>query len=76
MRYDAPGTSASGIEALACALNHLNLSWAWIGWIIRLPLIRQSLQALTDLSGGGPRHLTAPQPPHHDNDPPPDVPPG
>ena len=76
MRYEAPGTSASGLEALACALNHLHLSWAWIGWIIRLPIIRPMLQALTDISGGGPRHLTAPQAPHHDTDPPPDVPRG
>lgn len=45
---------AQGIVALARALEHVNLAWAMAGFILRLPLISQLIQSITDVSGGGP----------------------
>jgi predicted DCC family thiol-disulfide oxidoreductase YuxK len=33
------GTLLGGVEAIAAALSHLHLGWAWLGWLIRLPII-------------------------------------
>jgi protein-S-isoprenylcysteine O-methyltransferase Ste14 len=48
-------THDEGIAALARAVEHVHLGWAVAGWIVRLPLIRPSLQLLVDAVGGGPR---------------------
>ncbi len=58
--YEAPGWSEEGLAAFARALEHLHLGWAWIGWMLRLPIVCPVLQWLLDLSGGGPRKLTLP----------------
>ena len=57
LTYEAPGWTESGLGAFARALEHLHLGWAWIGWTLRLPVLRQALQWLTDLAGAGPRKL-------------------
>jgi len=57
MTYEAPGWTESGIRALARSLEHINLFWAWLSWMIRLPLISHVLQMLLDLSGGGPKMI-------------------
>ena len=57
LTYEAPGWNESGIAALARSFEHINLGWAWIGWTMRLPVVRFVLQWITDLSGGGPRKL-------------------
>jgi len=50
--------SAQGIVALARALEHVNLAWAFAGFILRLPFISQLIQSITDVSGGGPFRVT------------------
>ena len=50
------GTEAEeGIRAFARGLEHLNLGWAYTGACMRLPLIRNVLQLLSDASGLGPQ---------------------
>jgi len=47
----------AGIAALARAFEHVNLAWALLGMAMRLPLICMLLQAIADVSGGGPRRV-------------------
>jgi protein-S-isoprenylcysteine O-methyltransferase Ste14 len=47
--------TASGVEAVARALEHIHLGWALVGFLLRLPIVSQLSQLLTDASGGGPR---------------------
>jgi protein-S-isoprenylcysteine O-methyltransferase Ste14 len=35
------GSTERGVDALARALEHLNLAWAVLAWIIRLPVVRE-----------------------------------
>ncbi|HEX7287028.1 MAG TPA: methyltransferase [Candidatus Angelobacter sp.] len=44
----------AGIAALARALEHVNLGWAFLGMAMRLPVINSLLQAIADVSGGEP----------------------
>jgi protein-S-isoprenylcysteine O-methyltransferase Ste14 len=56
----ADGTSAvAGIEAIARALEHIHLGWAWIGFLLRLPIVAPVVQVLVDASGGQPSLLTS-----------------
>ena len=57
LTYDpGDGTGVEeGVAALARALEHLHLGWAFAGWTARLPLVRPLLQLLADASGGAPR---------------------
>ena len=52
--YDAGDGSGleQGVAAIARGLEHINLAWAFLGWSMRLPLVRQCLQLLVDASGG------------------------
>jgi len=61
LRYDPGDGSAvvEGIRALARALEHLHLGWAWCGAGLRLPVVWQGVQLLMDASGLGPRRLEA-----------------
>jgi protein-S-isoprenylcysteine O-methyltransferase Ste14 len=55
--YD-PGDGAreaSGVEAVARALEHVHLGWAFLGFALRLPVMCQLAQLLVDASGGEPR---------------------
>jgi protein-S-isoprenylcysteine O-methyltransferase Ste14 len=59
MRY-VPGDGSGGVEgvrAVGCALEHLNLSWALVGIVLRMPIMWQSVQLVMDASGLGPRIL-------------------
>ncbi len=49
------GDEEEGVAALARGLEHLHAGWALVGAVMRLPVIRPSLQLLIDVSGGGPR---------------------
>ena len=53
----ADGETESGIAAMARAVEHINLAWAYAGWCARLPVIKQTLQVLVDACGGGPREM-------------------
>ena len=47
------GTRAmSGVEALARALEHVHLGWAFAGCVLRLPVFCPAVQLLVDASGG------------------------
>ena len=49
-----------GIHATARALDHLNLAWAFCGWMLRLPLIAWAAQLITEaVSPSPPEHCTA-----------------
>ena len=51
------GRPASGIEAIARALEHIHFGWACIGFALRLPVLKQTVQLLADASGAAPRTL-------------------
>jgi len=57
MTYDPMDgtTPEEGVRAFARGLEHLNLGWAYIGACMRLPLVRNVLQLLSDASGLGPQ---------------------
>jgi protein-S-isoprenylcysteine O-methyltransferase Ste14 len=58
MRYvPADGPDESGVLAFARSLEHLNLGWAFCGFVLRLPVIHHTSQLLTDAAGFGPRTL-------------------
>jgi hypothetical protein len=56
------GLRATGLAAVARALEHSGPGWAYFGWLLRLPLVRPALQLLLDGMGGGPRDLRAVRP--------------
>jgi protein-S-isoprenylcysteine O-methyltransferase Ste14 len=47
--------SASGVAAIARALEHVHFGWAMVGFALRLPVISTAVQLIVDASGGGPR---------------------
>jgi protein-S-isoprenylcysteine O-methyltransferase Ste14 len=56
----ADGSNATaGVEAIARALEHIHLGWAFVGFVLRLPGVAQAAQVLVDASGGGPRTIRA-----------------
>ena len=57
--YDAMDGSADeqGIRAFARALEHINLAWALVGALMRLPILATVIQVLADAAGLGPRNL-------------------
>ncbi len=61
LTYENPeGVRWSGIPALARALDHLNLGWAFTGWALDLPGVRHVAQVAADAFGAGPRPARAP----------------
>jgi protein-S-isoprenylcysteine O-methyltransferase Ste14 len=50
--------AATGVEAVARALEHVHLGWALLGFLLRVPLIAQLAQLLADASGGEPRRIS------------------
>ena len=51
----ADGAADEGVAAFARALEHIHLGWAFLGWTMRLPILRPVLQIVLDASGGGPK---------------------
>jgi protein-S-isoprenylcysteine O-methyltransferase Ste14 len=51
------GLQASGLAAVARGFEHSGPGWAYLGWLVRLPLVRPVLQVVIDAMGGGPRTL-------------------
>ena len=49
--------AATGVEAVARALEHIHLGWALLGFLLRLPIICQLAQLLADASGAEPRRI-------------------
>ena len=54
----ADGMTASGINAIARALEHVHLAWAFAAFVLRLPIVSQLVQLLADASGAEPRTVT------------------
>ncbi|MEM7531972.1 MAG: methyltransferase [Chloroflexota bacterium] len=46
---------ATGVAALARAVEHINLGWALLDALMRLPLLNPFLQLVIDSLGGGPK---------------------
>jgi hypothetical protein len=42
------GHRERGVAAVARALEHVNLAWAWLGWLLRLPGVGWLTQLVTD----------------------------
>ncbi len=60
IRYEpGDGSAATGIAAVARALEHVHLGWAVVGFALRLPVVRQLTQLLVDASGGEARRLAS-----------------
>ncbi len=59
MTYDSRdgAPDENGVKALGRAFEHINLGWALLGMVLRLPGICQLLQAIADASGAGPRRI-------------------
>ncbi|MGC4936789.1 methyltransferase family protein [Kribbella sp. DT2] len=56
------GDRASGLGAIARAFQHSGPGWAYVGWLVGLPVVRPLLQLLLDGMGGGERELPARRP--------------
>lgn len=55
LTYEASdGVKAEGVAALGAAFNHLNLAWAYLGWILQFPFIRPAAQIVADALGPEP----------------------
>lgn len=39
--------------AVICGLQHINLRYAFLGWVIQLPVLSYLIQTAVDVSGGG-----------------------
>jgi protein-S-isoprenylcysteine O-methyltransferase Ste14 len=48
------GQPVRGVAAVARALDHINLGWALVGWILSLPLVLQLAQVIADVFGPKP----------------------
>ncbi len=57
LTYQPPygGPVDEGVAAFARALEHIHFGWAWVGMLMRLPIIRPFLQVVADASGAYPR---------------------
>ncbi|TWG25181.1 protein-S-isoprenylcysteine O-methyltransferase Ste14 [Actinoplanes teichomyceticus] len=61
-RYEAAdGYTASGVAAVASAFDHLGLGWAYAGWFLRLPVVNQLAQLITDAQIAPPHPAEGPR---------------
>ena len=49
--YQSGDIERDGVHAVATALEHLNFGWAFVGWFLRMPGIRQLAELISDVSG-------------------------
>jgi protein-S-isoprenylcysteine O-methyltransferase Ste14 len=55
--YQQRGERSTGVAAIGRSLEHVNLAWACLSWIGRLPGIVQLLQLVADAAGADPRSI-------------------
>ena len=56
LRYErADGASFDGVAGVGACLEHLNLGWAMIGWLLRVPVLWRLWQLVGDAVGFEPR---------------------
>lgn len=55
----ADGHTATGVDAIAHAAEHLDAGWAAVGLLLRLPGVRSFARVIGDVVGFGPQQLTA-----------------
>jgi protein-S-isoprenylcysteine O-methyltransferase Ste14 len=60
-------SAAAGVEAIARALEHIHFGWAFVGFLLRLPVIGELSQLLADASGAGPRTASVVPPGSREN---------
>jgi protein-S-isoprenylcysteine O-methyltransferase Ste14 len=52
LTYASAGIEESGVAALARALEHVHLGWAFLGFLVRLPGVHTIAQLVADAMGG------------------------
>ena len=52
--YRNGDTEHNGVRAVAAALEHTNLGWAFVGWFLRLPPVAVLAELISDVTGNGP----------------------
>jgi protein-S-isoprenylcysteine O-methyltransferase Ste14 len=58
LTYEAgDGIKTEGVAAFGAGLNHINLFWAFWGWLMQLPVVKKIVQIITDAVGPEP-HAT------------------
>jgi hypothetical protein len=61
VRYEAAdGYQASGLAAIARVLERVDLRWAVVGWVLRVPVLSRLWQFVADVCGAGPRPSRGP----------------
>ena len=60
--YGQGSRRADGLAAIGRSLEHVNLAWAAVSWVARLPVLEQVLQLINDAVGFGPRPVSRPTP--------------
>jgi protein-S-isoprenylcysteine O-methyltransferase Ste14 len=54
----ADGSAASrGVDAIARGLEHVHFGWAYVGFLVRLPVVSPAVQLIADASGAEPRRI-------------------
>jgi len=56
----ADGRPVRGVAAIARALEHINLGWAFVGWILAMPGVSHLAQLMSDVWGPGPQRVAGP----------------
>lgn len=57
VRYESDSTVLQGTRALGAALEHVHLGWAFVGWLMRAPVLAWCVQLVADAVGAGPRRV-------------------
>jgi protein-S-isoprenylcysteine O-methyltransferase Ste14 len=55
--YERGDLRATGVAAIGRSLEHVNLAWAAMSWMVRLPGIEWLVQLIADVAGAGPRSI-------------------
>lgn len=55
VRYESDSVVLQGTRAIGAALEHIDLGWAVVGWLMRAPVLAWFVQLLADAVGAGPR---------------------
>ncbi len=60
MRYERDDRAQfSGVQAFGASLEHLHLGWAFVGWLLRAPVLSRVWQLIGDDVGFGPRPVSS-----------------
>lgn len=51
------GFRSAGLAGIARVFERVNLAWAMLGWLLRMPVIGRFFQLVADVSGAGPQTI-------------------